>query len=246
MKVLKAVFARVLALYAILVFAASLVVMVWPVLFTYLLDERTGTAVFRKITRGWMQTWMLLFGCPVRVKGRHHFSKGEVYIVTCNHRSMIDVPLSTPFIPGPNKTIAKRSLAKVPVFGWVYARGSVLVDRDSDASRRKSFDAMKATLAKKIHMVIYPEGTRNKTSKPLKNFYDGAFKLAVTTGNNIIPAVIFYTEKVLPANKKFWLLPHRIEIHFLEPVITAGHTSTSLKNKVYEIMENYYVANYKA
>ncbi len=246
MKVLKAVFARVLALYAILLFAASLVVMVWPVLFTYLLNERTGTAVFRKITRGWMQTWMLLFGCPVTVKGRHHFKKDEVYVVTCNHRSMIDVPLSTPFIPGPNKTIAKRSLAKVPVFGWVYARGSVLVDRDSDASRRKSFDAMKATLAKKIHMVIYPEGTRNKTKKPLKSFYDGAFKLALTTGHNIIPAVIFYTEKVLPANKKFWLLPHRIEIHFLEPVSIEGHTSTSLKNKVYEIMEHYYVANYKA
>jgi O-antigen ligase len=30
-------------------------------------------------------------------------------------------------------------------------------------------------------MLIYPEGTRNKTTAPLKSFYDGAFKLSVDT-----------------------------------------------------------------
>jgi 1-acyl-sn-glycerol-3-phosphate acyltransferase len=41
----------------------------------------------------------------------------------------MDVPLSTPHIPGPNKTIAKKELAQIPIFGIIYKRGSILVDR---------------------------------------------------------------------------------------------------------------------
>ena len=69
-----------------------------------------------------------------------------------------------------------------------------------------------------MHMSIYPEGTRNRTDEPLKKFYDGAFKLAVSTGNAIIPAVIFNTKKALPVNKTFFFLPHRLQMHFLEAV----------------------------
>jgi 1-acyl-sn-glycerol-3-phosphate acyltransferase len=38
-------------------------------------------------------------------------------------------------------------------------------------------------------------GTRNRTTEPLKKFYDGAFKLAVDAGHAIIPAVILNTKK---------------------------------------------------
>jgi 1-acyl-sn-glycerol-3-phosphate acyltransferase len=72
----------------------------------------------------------------------------------------MDVPLSCPFIPGANKTIAKASFTKVPLFGFYYMKGSVLVDRNSDESRRKSYDKMKAVLKGNMHMSVYPEGTR--------------------------------------------------------------------------------------
>ena len=58
----------------------------------------------------------------------------------------MDVPLTTPFIPGANKTIAKKELAKIPFFGMIYKSGSVLVDRKSDESRKGSFDEMKKVL----------------------------------------------------------------------------------------------------
>jgi 1-acyl-sn-glycerol-3-phosphate acyltransferase len=76
----------------------------------------------------------------------------------------MDVPLLTPFFPGPNKTIAKKSFSKIPLFGWVYTRGSVLVDRSSDRSRKKSYDDMKKVLLQdNLNMALYPEGTRNRT-----------------------------------------------------------------------------------
>ena len=102
---------------------------------------------------------------------------------------------------------------------------------------------MKQALEIGYHMCIYPEGTRNRTDQPLKKFYDGAFKLATDTGHAIIPAVIFNTKKALPANRFFYFLPHRLSIHFLPPVDPANLSSDELKDKVHQIMSNYYVAH---
>jgi 1-acyl-sn-glycerol-3-phosphate acyltransferase len=88
-------------------------------------------------------------------------------------------------------------------------------------------------------MCIYPEGTRNKTNEPLKAFHNGAFKLAIDTRKPVMPALIFHTKKVLPADKPFFLQPHRLEMHFLEPIyIQAEDTVEGLKTKVFEIMLN--------
>lgn len=157
----------------------------------------------------------------------------------------MDIPLSTPQIPGPNKTIAKAELAKIPLFGLIYSRGSVLVDRKSERSRKESYGKMKAVLRQGLHMCIYPEGSRNKTGEPLKSFHDGAFKLAVETGKPIIPALIFNTKKVLPGSSKpFFLWPATIHMDFLEPVLVEpGMTAAQLKEKIFRIMYDYYKNN---
>ncbi len=191
-----------------------------------------------------MNVWLYLVGCPIKVKGRENFIPGNTYIVTCNHNSLMDVPLSCPYIPGPNKTIAKSSFAKIPLFGFFYMKGSVLVDRKNEQSRRQSIEKMKAVLERGMHMSVYPEGTRNRTSEPLKKFHDGAFKLAVNSGKAIIPAVMFNTKKVLPPGKPFYFWPRRLQIHFLPPVeLNQNETYTELKEKVFAIMQDYYVKN---
>jgi len=127
------------------------------------------------------------------------------------------------------------------LFGFFYMKGSVLVDRKSDASRRKSYEEMKKTLRDGMHMGIYPEGTRNRTSDPLKKFHDGAFKLSIDTGNEIIPSVIFNTKKALPLNKFFYFWPAKLEIHFLKPVSPVNKTSEQLKVEVFEVMKDFFI-----
>jgi 1-acyl-sn-glycerol-3-phosphate acyltransferase len=161
--------------------------------------------------------------------------------VVFNHNALLDVPLSAPFVPGANKTIAKASFAKVPLFGLFYKKGSVLVDRKNEKSRSKSIDAMKAVLASGIHMCIYPEGTRNRTNEPLKKFYDGAFILAINTQKEIIPCIITGTKKAMPINKTFYLLPTRLKMHFLPAVSSENITAAELNQKVFSLMKEYYV-----
>lgn len=243
MSFLKAVAGRVWAVWGLLTFVVTFLLVFLPSMVCYLMPEPRSTAYFIRVSRIWMRVWFFLVACPVRVRGKKSFEKGRAYIVTCNHNSLIDIPLSSPFIPGPNKTIAKTSFAKVPLFGLYYRKGSVLVDRNSERSRRQSFDEMKKVLAMGMHMCIYPEGTRNRTDQPLKKFYDGAFKLATDTNTAIIPAVILNTRKAVPANKPFFFLPKRLEIHFLEPVPANGLSTADLREKVRGIMSEYFSAH---
>lgn len=241
MNLFKNIAGRIWALWGLVSFITTFLIFYIPSMLCWLMPEPRGQVIFISIARIWMHIWLRMVGCPVKVTGREHFKKGETYIVTCNHNSLLDVPLSSPFIPGANKTIAKKSFTKIPLFGFYYMKGAVLVDRNSDASRRKSFEDMKAVLRKGMHMCIYPEGTRNRTNEPLKKFYDGAFKLATETKNAIIPAIIFNTKKSLPQNKSFYFIPHRLQIHFLPPVaIQENESSDVLKQKVFDIMKDYY------
>lgn len=241
MKVIKEIVGRIWALWGMISFIATFLLFLIPSMITWLIPDPGGQKIFVSIARLWMNIWLRLVGCPVTVKGKEHFKPGNTYIVTCNHNSLMDVPLSSPFIPGANKTIAKSSFAKIPLFGFFYMKGAVLVDRKSEKSRKESFEKMKNVLQKGIHMCIYPEGTRNRTEEPLKKFHGGAFKLAISNGNAIIPAVIFNTKKVMPLNKTFFLWPQRLQFHFLEAVPVDGLTAEQLQEKVFSLMKDYYV-----
>ena len=243
MKAMRSVFARIWAGWATLVFVSTMLIFLIPfLLFCYFRPEPSKTYRFVAYIRIWMTVFLNLIGCPLTIRGRSNFQKGENYIVLCNHNSLMDVPVSSSSIPGGNKTIAKTEMARIPLFGLLYETGSVLVDRKSDASRKESFSKMKAVLRMGLHMCIYPEGTRNKTNEPLKSFHSGAFRLAIDSGKSIIPALIFNSRKVLPADKSFYLLPHPLAIHFLPPVIVEpADTPDSLRQRVAAIMSEYYL-----
>jgi 1-acyl-sn-glycerol-3-phosphate acyltransferase len=236
-----AIFGRIWALWGLITFLVTFLVIFPVAMLSHLMDDEKGQKYFIAVSKIWMNVWLFLIGCPVKVSGKENFKTGEAYIVVFNHNALLDVPLSAPYVPGANKTIAKASFAKIPLFGSFYARGSVLVDRSNDRSRRKSFEAMKRVLAKGMHMCIYPEGTRNRSNEPIKPFYDGAFKLAMATKKEIMPCVISGTKKAMPINKKFFLLPVRLKMQFLAPESTTGKTVSELKEKVHAEMVKVYV-----
>lgn len=245
---IKNIFAKIWAVWTALAFIGTMLIFFIPfMIFVYPLKEPKRTHRFLAFSRVWMGVFLPLCGCPMRIKGREHFAKGKNYIVCCNHNSFMDIPVSSPAIPGGNKTIAKSDFVKIPLFGLIYEAGSVIVNRKDENSRKSSFTKMKKVLEQGLHMCIYPEGTRNKTDQPLKSFHDGAFKLAIETRKAIIPALIFHTKKIMPADKGLYCIPHPIDMHFLNPIIIQeDDTVESLKEKVFNIMSDYYRSHAKA
>jgi len=240
MNLLKNILGRIFALWALILFLITLILVYIPMLLAWKWSEPKRTKIFHRISRIWMGVFLPLTGVILVRKGKKYFKTGETFIILCNHNTLMDVPITTPGIPGPNKTIAKIEMTTVPLFGMMYKLGSVIVDRKSEESRKASFGKMKEVLKMGLHMCIYPEGTRNKTNRPLQPFHDGAFRLAVDTGHALLPTVLFNTAKALPNNKIFYYWPTKIEMHFLEPVPVDSLTKDQLKEKVFTIMSEYY------
>ena len=237
MNTVKNIFARLWALWGLISFTVTFLIIILPALLSYLFPNPIkGQLYFKTISQLWMRVWLFLIGCPLKISGKEHFKKGMNYVVVFNHNALLDIPLSSPFVPGCNKTIAKASFAKVPLFGLFYKKGSVLVDRSSEKSRISSYEAMKNVLVTGMHMCIYPEGTRNRTNQLLKPFYDGAFKLAIEQNKEIIPCIIRGTKEAMPINKTFYLLPKKLSLKFLPAVSSEMLQPKELNKKVFDLM----------
>ena len=63
--------------------------------------------------------------------------------------------------------------------------GSILIDRKSEKSRKESFRKMNWALRIGLDMVIYPEGTRNRTNDPLKIFMTALSSLLLMHGSRL-------------------------------------------------------------
>ena len=242
MKIIRTVILpRLYAAWALVWFIITML-MIWiPTALLFIFPEPKRTHYFIRISRVWMAVYLPIAGVRLKIEGKENFKKGQPYIVVCNHNSFMDIPISSPGIPGGNKTIAKIELSRIPLFGMIYKRGSVLVDRKSEQSRKKSYLLMKQVLEQGLHMCIYPEGTRNKTKDPLKSFKDGAFRLAIETGTPIMPAVIIGTKEMLPSHIPFYFRPGKIKMIFLPPVSTKEMNIDelpALRDKIFDQMWN--------
>lgn len=243
MKIVKEIFGRIWAVWCLILFISTMFIAVIFYLPLLLMPYKKAAEWHRNVSRIWMTLFLNLIGCPIRITGKENFKKNENYVVVCNHNSLMDIPVTTPFLPQANKTIAKKSFSRVPVFGWIYTWGSVLVDRKNVESRKKSYEEMKKVLQKNLDMLIFPEGSRNQTAQPLRPFYDGAFRLAIDTHKEIIPVLMFNTKKILPPAKPFYVMPHQIRMDILPPVSTENISMADLKEKVFKIMWNHFEAN---
>lgn len=246
MNVIKRSLGFVYFIYFMLVFSITMLPAYLAVLFIYSWSEPKRAKALHRIFKVWMGSFMPLVFCPVRRKGAEYFKEGQQYVVVCNHNSYMDIPVSSPWIPGANKTLAKIEFAKAPFFGLIYKTGSILVDRTDEKSRKESFGAMRETLKMGLHLCLYPEGTRNKTDQSLQPFQDGAFVIAIREQQPIMPALIFNTAAIMPRNRQFWAWPKPIRIEFLPPIETNGmklRELPELKEQVWTIMNDYYVAN---
>lgn len=137
-------------------------------------------------------------GIRVRVEGLEHVPKGQACIFMANHVSNLDPPGLIPRIPGRTAGFAKRSVFKIPVFGYCMKLGEFIpVDRTGSASvAQESVAAARQILEKGVHITTFVEGTRSQDGRLLP-FKKGTFYLAMQTGAPCIPVSVYGTESLM-------------------------------------------------
>lgn len=157
----------------------------------------------------------------------------------------MDIPALVVTIKGQFRALAKKELLKIPVFGWIAQVMCVVVDRSSNESRRKSMDNLKRILGMGISVLIFPEGTQNRTKEPLQPFYDGAFRIAIETQEPILPIVVLNAGKIMPPGRAY-IRPGKIVVVVGEEIPTRGLTLAEMKElreKVFGIMSRMIASN---
>jgi 1-acyl-sn-glycerol-3-phosphate acyltransferase len=186
----------------------------------------------------WSWIFSLLTFIRYEFHGRQKLDRSKAYIYVSNHTSFLDLPGIRMMIPGQFRPLAKKELLKIPIFGWIARSATVIVDRSSSQSRKKSLDKLKQILMDGISILIFVEGTQNRTKEPLQPFHDGAFRIAIDTQRPLMPLVVKGAGRLMPPGT-VRLRPGKIRIYAGDEIATAGLAAEdipSLKEKTREAM----------
>jgi 1-acyl-sn-glycerol-3-phosphate acyltransferase len=168
-----------------------------------------------------------LFGVKLVVHNPERVNSDKTYVFVSNHGTHIDVLANASACPLPPKFLAKSELKNFPIFGFMVSMLAILVDRKSKESRDKSMRYMVQELTAGNSIFLYPEGTRNRTPQPLKEFKDGAFRAAILAQ---IPIAIQTIVGARSLNKQggLHLKPGTVHVYWGKPIETKGLTIEDL------------------
>lgn len=228
------------SIYGLITFVGiMLVILPFAFLASFFGRIKGGNMILR-LCMLWADIWFpLIFIFPKKLYESPH-DKTKQYIFVSNHISYIDSAVLVKAYRQPVRPLGKVEMSKVPLFGFIYKKSIVTVDRSSAENRAESIRILKSIISKGISVLVFPEGTFNMTNKPLKDFYDGAFRLAIETQTPVKPVLFLDTYDRMHYKRILSLTPGKCRVVYLEPIPVVGlkiGDVSLLKQKVYGIME---------
>ena len=189
----------------------------------------------------WADIWFALIFIHFKKIYESPHDRTKAYIFVSNHISYLDAAIIPKAFRQPIRPLAKIEMSKVPVFGFIYRNATVTVDRTSVEHRAESVRILKSVITKRISILVFPEGTFNMTNQPLKEFYEGAFRVAIETQTPIKPVLVLDAYSRMNYESIFSMNPGRCRIVYMDEIPVDGLTindTTKLKERVFVIMEN--------
>jgi 1-acyl-sn-glycerol-3-phosphate acyltransferase len=158
-----------------------------------------------------------LVGVKVLLRGTDRLQPGQNYIFMSNHVSNLDPPILIPSIPGRCSVLVKKELFRTPILGTGMKLAQLVpVDRSNREAAIESVQAAISVLRQRLHMVIYPEGTRSGDGRLLP-FKKGPFHLAMDSGVPVVPVTLLGTYESWPKTR-FSLRPGTVTVVFHTPI----------------------------
>jgi 1-acyl-sn-glycerol-3-phosphate acyltransferase len=227
-------------LYAFVLFILFMIpVFLWALMATLFGRIKGGNLVYKACVV-WADVWFPLIFIQHKNIYFQKPLKDQSYIFVVNHISYLDAAIIPRVFRQPVRPLGKVEMTRIPIFGTIYKNAIVAVDRSSAGNRARSVQVLKSILRKGISVLVFPEGTFNETGKPLKEFYDGAFRIAIETRTPIMPVLFIDMYNRMHYRSVFSLNPGKSRAVFLPEIPVDGLTVkdvAALKGKVYSVME---------
>ena len=228
------------SLYGLIIFVAIMLLILPFAFMASFFGRIKGGNMILRLCMLWADIWFPLVLIFAKKKFESPHDKTKPYIFVSNHIAYIDSAVLVKAYRQPVRPLGKVEMSNVPLFGFIYRKAIVAVDRSSAVNRAESIRILKSIISKGISVLVFPEGTFNMTDKPLKDFYDGAFRLAIETQTAVKPVLFLDTYDRMHYKSIFSLTPGKCRILYLEEIPVNGLKIDDvpwLKQKVYGIME---------
>lgn len=230
-------FLRSLYLVWAVVWFVFYMLLIFPfvIIFSFFGKIRGGNLIY-KLLHSWGDFWFFMAGIPVKVINEEVADPGKQYVFVVNHISNLDAAMLVKVIRQPFRPLGKIELKNIPVFGYIYKAVVIVVDRSDAKHRQRSIRQLKSVISKGISILIFPEGTFNETDKPMKQCYDGAFRLAIETQTPIKPIIFPDTYSRMHYSSAFSLNPGICRAIFLPAISVEGLTIKDLGTLKHQVI----------
>jgi 1-acyl-sn-glycerol-3-phosphate acyltransferase len=225
--------------WAVIWFLAFMLLIFPLVVIASLWGRINGGNFIYQLLYAWSAFWFFMTGIRPKVIHEEATERGKQYVFVANHMSNLDAAMIVNVLRHPFRPLGKIELQGIPVFGFIYRICVVVVDRSDAEHRRKSLNNLKSIMTKGVSILIFPEGTFNETGEPLKEMYDGAFRLAIETQTPIKPIIFPDNYARLDHHSLLSLNPGLCRTVFLEAIPVEGLTLADvgkLKEQVSAVM----------
>ncbi|MGV8915684.1 MAG: lysophospholipid acyltransferase family protein [Kaistella sp.] len=164
--------------------------------------------------------------------------KNTQYVFISNHTSIMDVMLPCILMPNhPLCYVGKKELVKIPIFGIIYKRICVMVDRKSAKSRADVYRRCAERMEEGDSIVIFPEGgVSDDPSVILDDFKDGAFILASKHKSPLAVFTFVGLKEMFPFDYSKGY-PGKVHVYFND-ILLPGSSAEELKIKSHAEIKN--------
>lgn len=184
------------------------------------LVDRSGESVIW-IARRWVAICLAICRVKVEADGQEHIDPRQPYVFMSNHQSNFDIAATIHTLPVSFRFVAKRELARIPIFGWALVLGGhIVIDRGNTEQAVASLRRAAEKIRRGVNVIIYPEGTRSPTGR-LGPFKSGGFYLAMQAGVPILPVSVSGSHRIAP-KKSLRIRGGRIKVVYGRPIPTEG------------------------
>jgi 1-acyl-sn-glycerol-3-phosphate acyltransferase len=138
-------------------------------------------------------------------------------ILASNHASYLDPPLVGAGIRRDINYLARESLFRFPVVGWVLHNwNSVPVDREGGGAR--GLKAILDRLLKGGAIILFPEGTRSRDGK-LQPARSGIGLTVIKSAAPVVPVRVFGTYDAFGRHMRYPKPFHRVTVKYGKPML---------------------------
>ena len=170
----------------------------FPFLAIALIHPKGYTVVFWVARNIWAPFILTCCGFYSKIRYSKPLPTGTSYVLVANHTSYIDPFLMLRVSKNPFVFVGKKELVKIPIFGYLYKRAAIMVDRSNRESRWGVYDRANKKLALGYSICIFPEVSYEDDTVFLNPFKRGAFKIAIEHQLPVVPMVFYDCKRKQP------------------------------------------------